>query len=155
MQFTALSLTLLATVATAFPTNTPSLSRRDSNVTCSESTPAGIYEPANGATLSQYITDSSCNNFTIFYCSDQYDKTASLTASVWLTDNNGGYDITSGTLLAQGVEPDNQDSVAGWYSYRFNVSICPMDGTYRTGDFALSVYETMTGKFVLENCGIV
>jgi len=49
-------------------------------------------------------------------------------------------------LLAKDIPPDNEDAAAGFYSYRYNVTLCPEDGEYRTGPFVVSVYETATGK---------
>lgn len=80
----------------------------------------------------------------VIYCSGQYFKTSSIDASVWLTFPDSP---DSGELLVKDEKPDNKDASAGFYSYRFNVSIAPEDGDYATGVRTLSVYETTTGKF--------
>ncbi|KAF2860899.1 hypothetical protein K470DRAFT_257447 [Piedraia hortae CBS 480.64] len=142
-------LTFLACYATA--TLASPITPRQANATtpfCSGKS-SGLYKPAEGAILSQYISDSECNNFEILYCSGQYFKTSSLDLSVWLSPrfSSSPYQaMRSGQLLAKNVKPDDKDSAAGYYSYRFNVSICPIEGEYRTGPYILSAYETYSGQ---------
>ena len=54
--------------------------------------------------------------------------------------------MTSGQLLIKDQPPDDLDSDAGFYSYRFNASVYPSDGDYLTGEQTLSVYETVSGE---------
>lgn len=105
----------------------------------------GIVQPANGATVTQ-TQDSNYDGtiVEIVYCSGQYFKTSTIDASVLLT-LPGSPD--SGQLLAKDVAPDNLDALAGFYSYRFNVTIAPISGTYPTGPYTLSIYETTTGYY--------
>lgn len=144
MQLTAIALALFGTLAASAPTTSGAL-RRDTTTDpfCYQKSP-GIYEPTEGAIISQSITDYTCNNISILYCSGQYDKTRSIDTSVWLSQSSTG--TGSGELLAKDVTPDDQDASAGFSSYRYNVSVCPSDGDYMTGPYILSVYETETGK---------
>ena len=107
----------------------------------------GIIQPVDGATITQ-VNDGNYDSTTveIVYCSGQYFKTRSIDASVFLTFPDSP---NSGELLAKDIEPDNKDASAGFYSYRFNVTIAPSDGSYPTGVRSLSVYETTTGEFAL------
>lgn len=107
----------------------------------------GIIQPVDGATITQ-VDDGNYDSTTveIVYCSGQYFKTRSIDASVFLTFPDSP---NSGELLAKDIEPDNKDASAGFYSYRFNVTIAPSDGSYPTGVRSLSVYETTTGEFAL------
>jgi hypothetical protein len=104
----------------------------------------GIIQPASGATITQ-IKDSNSDGTTveIVYCSGQYFKTSTIDASVLFTSPDS---INGGVLLAKDVKPDNKDAAAGFYSYRFNVTISPEDGDYFTGPRTLNIYETTTGK---------
>lgn len=105
----------------------------------------GIVKPKNGAKITQ-IDDGNYDStyVTLVYCSGQYFKTSSIDASVWLTSPGSP---NSGELLLKDIKPDNKDSSAGFYSYRFNITIAPEDGNYATGVRTLSVYETTTGEF--------
>jgi len=154
MLFTILSTVAFAVLATAMPTIQDLKIRQVSNETepfCYQKTP-GIYSPTEGAILTQDTSDYNCNNFTILYCSGQYFKTSSLDTSVGLSPSyNGVVDINSGELLAKGVKPDDRDAQAGFSSYRYNVTICPVQGEYMTGPYALSVFETETGKWTQES----
>ena len=148
MLFKSTILALFTALAAAAPAlhqpYNPLVSRQTSNTTtpfCSGKA-AGLYSPTEGAVLTQYITDYACNNFTVLYCSGQYFKTSSIDTSVWLS--SAGND--NGMLLAKDVAPDNQDAQAGFYSYRYNVTICPISGEYMTGPYVFSVYETQTGE---------
>lgn len=49
-------------------------------------------------------------------------------------------------LLIKDQEPDNEESSAGFDSYRFNVTLQPENGDYATGERLLNVYETSTGE---------
>ena len=104
----------------------------------------GIVKPKNGAKITQ-VNDGNYDStyVEVIYCSGQYFKTSSVDASVWLTSPGSP---NSGGLLLKDVKPDNKDSSAGFYSYRFNVTIAPEDGDYATGVRTLSVYETTTGE---------
>jgi hypothetical protein len=106
----------------------------------------GIIQPASGATITQVKNDNGDGTTVqIVYCSGQYFKTSSIDASVFLTAPDSP---DSGELLAKDVKPDNQDASAGFYSYRFNVTISPADGDYQTGPYVLSIYETETGELM-------
>jgi len=108
----------------------------------------GIVVPADGATITQ-INDGNYDSttFEVVYCSGQYFKTSTIDASVLLTFPDSP---DSDELLIKDQKPDNQDADAGFYSYRFNVTISPEDGDYPTGEHTLSVYETTTGELVLQ-----
>ncbi|KAK5115802.1 hypothetical protein LTR85_009396 [Meristemomyces frigidus] len=146
--FITLSTALLASLAAALPAASH-ISTRETSTTepfCYQKS-EGIYEPANGATITQDTATDSCTDVTILYCSGQYDKTSSLSASVWLSTNAQPDIASGGEILALDVSPDNQNTTAGYYSYYFTTSICPSDGDYATGSYELSVYETETGYY--------
>ena len=139
-----LSTAVLATAATLFSTTfaAPTISRRDDYL-CGYGT-EGIKLPTANTTIYQTADDDlSCTSVEIVYCSGQYFKTSSLDATVWLSPPGQ----QSGEILAKNVAPDDSDAPAGYYSYRFNVSICPTSGSYMTGQKTLAVYETATGYY--------
>jgi len=149
MLFPSVVLALFTSLAASAPAIVhgpinPLVARQTSTTTtppfCSGKT--GLYSPTEGAVLAQNVTDYGCNNVTVLYCSGQYYKTRSIDTSVWLSSPGG----TSGQLLAQDVTPDDADAAAGYSSYRYNVTICPLDGDYKTGSYVFSVYETETGE---------
>jgi len=152
MHFTTLLSLSLATITTAIPTlHAPGLIVRQATNTTSPfcyQKPPGIYSPSSNAILTQDISSYTCNNFTLLYCSGQYFKTSSLSTSVGLSPSSNGININSGELLAKDVKADNADAQAGFYSYRYNVTICPVEGEYMTGPYALSVFETETGELI-------
>lgn len=102
----------------------------------------GIKSPKPGATITldpEYHTST----FEVVYCSGQFFKTNSKTASVWVAPSQ---DSASGQLLAGPVTPDNKDTDAGYYSYRFNATYTA--GSTTGGNFSLSIYETTTGTLL-------
>ena len=135
----AASLAFCTSIAHAAPTATTTAS----SPLCTPEA-QGIIQPTNGATITQ-VNDGNYDStiVEIIYCSGQYFKTSSIDASVFLTFPDSP---NSGELLAKDVEPDNKDASAGFYSYRFNVTIAPSNGDYPTGLRSLSVYETTTGE---------
>lgn len=134
---------LFVSLANATPIASPAHVARQSDPFCSGQSP-GIYEPADGSTINQVMDDDyDCTTVEFLYCSGQYDKTRSIDTSIWLSASGAA----SGQLLAKDVQPDNDDAAAGFYSYRYNVTICPEDGNYMTGSQTLSVYETETGRY--------
>lgn len=134
----ATSLAISASLAWAAPTTTSA-----AQPICTPESDQGIVQPANSATITQ-INDGSFSGttFEVLYCSEQYFKTSSVAASVLL---NVPESPNNGELLVRDVAPDNLDASAGFYSYRFNVTISPSDGDYPTGLYSLSIYETTTG----------
>lgn len=104
---------------------------------------AGLKLPAPGATITQDVSSDHGTQVEVLYCSGAYFKTSSQSASLWLSQNP-----SAGQLLAQNVSPDNKDAPAGFYSYRFNVSLHPVDGSYYKGNYTFSIYEVTTGTFI-------
>ncbi|KAI4147374.1 MAG: hypothetical protein LQ340_005588 [Diploschistes diacapsis] len=101
----------------------------------------GIKKPARNTTIQQQEDGTT---FEVIYCSGQYFKTSSIDGSVWLHNPSS---TKSGQLLVKDRTPDNKDAPAGFYSYRFNITIYPQDGDYLSGKQVLSVYETATGYY--------
>ena len=95
--------------------------RQDDGYLCGYGT-QGLKKPADNDTIYQ---QEDSTTFEVVYCSGQYFKTSTIDASVWLSFPDS---FQSGELLTKDQKPDNKDAPAGYYSYRFNVTIYPNDG---------------------------
>lgn len=143
--------TLVATALTAppVPAFSSSLSRRQDDSLCGTATRVGIIQPANDDSFT-FSESADSGTIEVVYCSGQYFKTSSLDASVWLSSRNpstNGNERDYGQLMIHNQEPDNQDSAAGYYSYRMNVTLYPGTTGFQDGDLRLSVYEQYRGKW--------
>ena len=122
------SVLALGAVTLAIPvTQLPQLKRQDT--VCGYGI-EGIKKPLNNATITYpENSDGDPFNFEVIYCSGQYFKTSSLSASLLLSNPaNGDNSLNSGMILVNNASPDNQDAPAGFYSYRLNVTMYPIDG---------------------------
>ena len=111
----------LLTAASATPIISEPIVKRQSDDICGYGT-QGIKQPTANSTIQQ---NEDSTTFEVVYCSGQYFKTSSLDISAFLHFPDSP---NSGQLLVRNQQPDNQDAPAGYYSYRFNITIYPEDG---------------------------
>ncbi|MCJ1331200.1 hypothetical protein MMC10_007888 [Thelotrema lepadinum] len=131
----------LLTTASAIPIIGEPIVKRQDDKLCGYETGQAIVEPAANSTIQQ---NEDSTTFEVIYCSGQYFKTYSIDASVFLHFPDSP---NSGQLLVNNQQPDNLDTDAGFYSYRFNITIYPEDGDYLSGQQTLSVYEAASGYY--------
>lgn len=136
LPFSSLYLGITAVLSAFTLASANTISVRQSPSTCGVEHAPAIVQPADGF-------DITSPTFTVIYCSGEYFKTSTIDASAWLTSPGA----SGGMLLVKDIAPNNEDAPAGYYSYRFNVTIPVIDGNYPSGAWTLSVYETTNGEF--------
>lgn len=147
-SFTAINVLLaclLAAIVQATSTFSHRALRRDSTL-CGQGQHPGILKPTANETLVVSWEDQLNLEYVleIVYCSDAYFKTSSLNVTAWLGFNGG----SGGELLASGISPDYSVADGGFYGYRFNVTLTPIDdGSWDSNELrTLNILEWQTGE---------
>lgn len=145
---------LVAAAVNALPTgDTNNIRRQDEDGTvCGTEPVPGIKSPVNGSTITYTAAeqnDYDGHTFEVIYCSGQYFKTASLYVDTWLGGSGPSSDGTYAEALALNTKPDDGAASAGFYGYRYNVTVYPENGDYDLGLKYLTVYEVETGRCLI------
>ncbi|KAF2723495.1 hypothetical protein K431DRAFT_301746 [Polychaeton citri CBS 116435] len=107
----------------------------------------GLKKPEVGTVITQ-IDDGNYDGttFEVLYCSSQYFKTRSISATIglgWPDSYTSGGQI----LGTPGLSPTDDAADAGYYGYRVNVTVYPLSGNYLQGEQTLSVFEVASGYY--------